>query len=132
MRQIYIFVTVFFLCQTAIAGFNGLTYHSRANCVNNESISWDATSYHELLTVSDHLYRGRVIHSLASGWEDTWRSANVHWGEAAPGAGWHVQAGHYISYGGTVRLLGYTTADDCSIYDGWWDRNFTKPYVQGA
>lgn len=25
------------------AGFNGVTHHSRANCANNESISWDWT-----------------------------------------------------------------------------------------
>lgn len=132
MKRVGLFFVLMSMCHIAFAGFNNLTIHSRANCVNNESISWDATSYHMLLTVSDHLYHGKFIHRMATGWENTWRSADVHWGEAAPGAGWHVQAGHYIQYGNSVRLIGYTSADDCSIYDGWWDRSLMKPYAQEA
>ena len=110
-----------FLATPAIAGFKELTIHSRANCGNNESISWHAGHSYNLLTVSDHLKDNRLIHSLSSGWENTWRSANVHWGEAGPGSGWYVQAGHYQRIGRSEHRLGFTTASDCSIYDGWWD-----------
>lgn len=106
---------------STFAGLNKLTIHSRANCANNESISWHRGHYYTLLTVSDHLRNDRKLHSLSSEWEYTWRSANVHWGEGVPGGGWFVQAGHYIMVGNQSILLGFTTADGCNIYEGWWD-----------
>lgn len=109
------------LSTSAIAGLKELTIHSRANCGNNESITWHAGHTYTLLTVSDHIRNNMILHRLGSGWEDTWRSANVHWGEAGPGAGWSVQAGHYQRFGMQEFRLGFTTASDCSIYDGWWD-----------
>ncbi len=122
MKNIGGFLIMIVMANSVFAGFNNLTIHSRANCGNNESISWDARKSYVLLTVSDHILNGSLKHSLSSGWENTWRSANVHWGEAKPGSGWYVQAGHYIQINGRVSLLGYTTADDCNIYDGWWDK----------
>ena len=113
-------IGIIFSCY-ANAGFKELTIHSRANCANNESITWHYNHPYNLLTVSDHLRNGQLQHRLAAGWETTWRSANVHWGEAGPGAGWHVQAGHYMRIGYTEYRIGFTTADDCNIYDGWWD-----------
>jgi hypothetical protein len=121
-RQRLIFLlTILFFSTSGFAGLRNLTIHSRANCGNNESISWQAGYAHDLLTVSEHLKNGKIVHRMASGWEYTWRSANVHWGEALPGAGWTVQAGHYIREGQYEYRLGFTKATDCSFYNGWWD-----------
>lgn len=109
------------LSSYANAGYNSLTIHSRANCVNNESITWHKGHTYNLLTVSDHLKFGKRQHSLATGWEVTWRSANVHWGEPGGEPYWYVQAGHYMKVGYQDYRIGFTTASDCSIYDGWWD-----------
>ncbi len=104
------------------AGVVALTIHSRANCGNNESISWDMRWYRQYATVSDHFIGGGV-HEIKTGWQDTWRSAAVHWSEARPGAGWRVIGSHWMKDPNTGRdiFLGRTDVVDCSIYDGWWD-----------
>jgi len=122
MKKVLLGITIILLANNSFAGLKDLTIHSRANCGNNESISWHLGHSYALLTVSDHLQNGRKQHSLATGWEMTWRSASVHWGESAPGRkDWFVQAGHYQNINGRDYLLGFTTATDCNIYDGWWD-----------
>jgi hypothetical protein len=102
----------------ALAGIHSFTMHSRANCVNNESISW--WLFHKLLlrTRSLHNFHGRY-HVVDTGWHATWRSAAVHWGEGT--GGWFVTGYHYISNGRTARLIRDTKASNCNIYDGWWD-----------
>ena len=47
----------------------------------------------------------------------------MHWGEAVPGSGWRVIGYHWINEGGRERLMEVTDVTDCSIYDGWWDKN---------
>ena len=114
---------VLFLCNTANAGFNALTIHSRANCANNESISWHFNHNYNLFTTSDHIdgRTGTVVHSVATGWQYTWRSAAIHWGEGR--GGWVVHGYHWIKdESGRVICLGEETVSDCSIYDGWWDQ----------
>lgn len=115
------------LSSTAVAGFNGLTIHSRANCINNESISWDATSYHMLATESLHYTGFKNGHDVTTEWESTWRSAAVHFAEATPGSGWTVAGIHWVIENNLPRCLGTETVTDCSLYDGWWDRD--KPQV---
>lgn len=112
----------------AIAGLYELTVHSRANCINNESISWHADHEYMLSTSAEHhLFKPdegtRFIHTVESGWEKTWRSAAVHWGEAPLGVAlpWMVVGKHSMMLGMTQYIIGYTTVTDCSIYDGWWD-----------
>jgi|SRR6476646_7293243 len=121
LKKLLLGIIIASLSAQTFSGVRGLTIHSRANCANNESISWELGRSRWLLTVSDHLHNGKKQHSLISGWENTWRSANVHWGEAAPKSGWFVQAGHYQKINGHDYLIGYTIANDCNIYDGWWD-----------
>lgn len=104
------------------AGFNGLTSHSRANCANNESISWDWQTNHMLGTISQHNRGGQYIHRVISDWQNTWRSAAVHWGEAVPGSGWNVVGYHWIMIGGQQMHFDMTNVNDCSIYDGWWEK----------
>lgn len=109
------------------AGVNGLTVHSRANCINNESISWDLTQDWMLLTKSkhSHLEPGgqKKIHFFETHWEKTWRSAAVHWKEGESG-GWTVEGDHWIQIGDEPpRNIQHEVVTDCSIYDGWWDKD---------
>lgn len=112
----------------ANAGFNGLTWHSRANCAGfNESITWDARWYRTYATVSDHFY-GRNVHEINPGFEDSWRSAAYHYAEGY--GGWKVIGSHWMVHEQTGRtfMLGQETVVDCSIYDGWWDRGGPTSY----
>lgn len=118
----------------AFAGLKEFTMHSRANCGNNESISWHAGHSYWLKTVSTHAkldpsnhYTPTERHKVYSVGSDdtegeyTWRSAAVHWGEGVQG-GWVVYGSHYwFDENKRMILIGETFAVDCSIYDGWWD-----------
>jgi hypothetical protein len=117
----FIFLSLFLLT-TSQAAFNGLSIHSRANCGNNESISWDATHTWVLATETFHYLNGSLVHLVGSGWENTWRSAAVHWGEGT--GGYQVIGYHHIWRAGDSKVseLGVTNVRDCSIYNGWWDR----------
>jgi len=114
------------LCTKVFSGINGPTYHSRANCVNNESISWDLTSPHMFFTQSEHFSKTKsgdeIYHKVTTkGMESTWRSAAVHWFEGA-GGGWDVYGWHSsLDEDGKEIILCQTRATDCNIYDGWWD-----------
>lgn len=123
MKKICSIILLAIITGNVSAAFNGFSMHSRANCINNESISWDWTAYRTLATESWHYYNGQLVHLVGSGWEYTWRSAGVHWGEGT--GGWRVIGVHHIWDPGAPedRLLGYTNVDDCSIYNGWWDKN---------
>lgn len=109
------------LSGSTFAGINGLTIHSRANCVNNESITWDLTENWQLATISTHYKDGIIQHSVPTGWQNTWRSAAVHWGEGT--GGWYVEGQHYIIMSGVQKNLGTTRSENCSGYDGWWDKS---------
>lgn len=119
------------------AGIKELTWHSRANCVNNESITWHLGHNYKLSTDSSHTQYNKPntisAHDIVSKhrecsakncdeYETTWRSAVVHWGEASPKDNWTVYGRHgMIKDNGKYVYLGDTYANDCSIYDGWWD-----------
>lgn len=111
-----------FIAYTSVsnAGVATLTFHSRANCANNESISWHLGHNYLLRTVSYH-YRSRdLVHIIDTGREATWRSAAVHWGEGT--GGWVVVGEHYgVNQYGRDSLIAKETVIDCSIYNGWWD-----------
>lgn len=121
MKKIVIFCLSIILCESANAGLKDLTIHSRANCINNETISWQAGVSHKLFTRSSHYYNGTLQHVIETGWQVTWRSAAVHWGEGT--GGWVVLGEHYAWHplNSTYSFLGYTHVNNCSIYDGWWD-----------
>lgn len=109
------------LFSIANAGLNGLTHHSRANCGNNESISWDWLANHLLSVDSQHWRKGVIVHIVSTDFSNTWRSAAVHWGEGT--GGWAVVGHHWTISGGKYVLLQQETVTDCSIYNGWWDYN---------
>src|SRR5690349_16900848 len=128
----YWFIILLVISNHCIAGVAGLTIHSRANCGNNESISWDMRWYRVYATSSSHFNDGNVpnkfTHVINTGWEDTWRSAAVDWVEASPGSGWRVIGTHWMKdpKTGCDIYLGATDVTDCSVYDGWWDQEFIK------
>lgn len=110
---------------SAHAGFWGTTTHSRANCFNNESITWYANHAFDWRVVSFHNYNfnnpNSGYHYIDTGMSYTWRQAAVHWNESAPGGTYFVSGFHYYLDRGRQILDTNTQASDCSIYDGWWD-----------
>ena len=122
MKKHILFMSLLLAANLSHAGAKDLTVHSRNNCGNNESISWDATETWHLGTNSRHFYKDGTNHYFGSGIEYTWRSAAVHWGEGV--GGWiRVQGEHYLFQDGSTKLIWFRVTDvkDCSIYDGWWD-----------
>lgn len=111
------------ISQSSFAGFKELTWHSRANCLMiNESISWEFGKAHWLKTVGLH-YKGTMkpICVISDGWQNTWRSASIHWTEGR--GGWRVCGDHYtLDAANQPMQLGVTCTNNCSIYDGWWDQ----------
>lgn len=118
------------VCTTLCAGVNGTTAHSRANCGNNESITWWLFHSFPWKVVSFHYPEANDrsrYHVIDTGYTNTWRQAAVHWGEAGtsrwPIGRWYVYAYHYVwdpIYNREVFDTN-TEAVDCNIYDGWWD-----------
>jgi len=114
-------VSLLLVSGSSIAAANGLSIHSRVNCVNNESISWDATNYHWLLTFSKH-HTSKNYHIIGTNKEKTWRSAAVCWGEGT--GGYTYVIGEHTLYdtaGVKTIWTKVTNVLDCSIYDGWWE-----------
>ena len=111
------------LSMNAYAGIMAPTAHSRANCGNNESITWHLGHSYWYRVISFHYpIKGKNInHVEDTGKAFTWRSAAVHWGESFPGGQYFVQGFHYYYPWGEERLDVMTSASDCNIYDGWWD-----------
>jgi hypothetical protein len=104
---------------TANAGLHGLTHHSRANCANNETISWHAGHSYWFFVVSRHRGSNGDDHQVVQNWQLTWRAAAVHWGEGH--GGWSVEGHHWMkdNRGRAVEVQNEFVTD-CSIYDGWW------------
>lgn len=113
----------FFSCSLTYAGIGGLTAHSRANCINNESISWELGTPRMLKTVSIHRHFNEhgfqdKWHLHVRFWANTSRSAAVCWQEGYEGA-WTVQGIHWIREGGREYIFKNTFATNCSIANGW-------------
>ncbi len=109
------------LSNTSHAGFTAITWHSRANCINNESVTWDFTHSWDMRTESEHNSQTDP-HRLDTGWEKTKRSAAICWGEGLTKPdeyGWGVAGFHHVMVNG-FECIYTTSTKDCSIYDGWW------------
>lgn len=127
MKKLGVFLLAFTMSGSACAGLYGLTHHSRANCGNNESISWDATHEHMMEVVSRHdsYYPWRVLaHTEVDAFRNTWRSAAVCWNEASVKRDdWVVKGYHWMKdKKGKNYIVAQEAVRDCSIYDGWWDK----------
>lgn len=107
------------------AGAWETSVHSRANCFNNESITWNGNQAYDWQVVSFHNYDlnapSKGYHYIDTGMSYTWRQAAVHWNESAPGGTYFVSGFHYFLDRGRRILDANTQVSDCSIYDGWWD-----------
>ena len=108
-------------------GRNGPTHHSRANCVNNESISWDYLNPHNYAVVSFHTKNyllpepERETHRLDTGWAFTHRQAAVCWGEAPTKYNYYLVNGyHWEIVDKKAKLRKNTLTSDCSISEGWF------------
>lgn len=95
----------------------GKIWFSRANCVNNESITWDWPGRNYWLwTNSFHRHSKTGWQDpIRTGWQWTYRSAAVHWGEGM-GGGWYVIGHHFewIHPYGEI-LLGTTPTTGCNL-----------------
>lgn len=125
-NYLFIFVLFFTINSLSFSGINGLTHHSRANCINNETISWDATNSWYMFVISHHInyLTNDVIHTLgdheSNRFMRTKRAAQLHWGEGIEG-GWAVLGEHWILDDGIYKLAQQEYVIDCDIYNGWWD-----------
>ena len=122
-------LTLLAINMNSYAGFAGLTTHSRANCANNESITWHFGHSYRLLTYSAHIDRMGYMHEVKAAWANTWRSAAVHWFEAKPGSGYNVIGNHFWFKDGKRSKIRETLATDCAIYDGWWFDREDAPHA---
>lgn len=114
---------------TSYAGFGVTTAASRANCINNESVTWNSKQSFNWRTISIHKHvNGKTDpyfnHLVDTGWAVTWRSAAVHWSEA-PDIGkynWNTWGYHFFAgYANGKWPFVENYARDCRLYDGWWD-----------
>lgn len=118
-------ITLSVIALDSFAGVRGPTAHSRANCGNNESITWWLGHARDWRVVSFHNYdkdnAKAGYHYIDTGMGHTWRQAAVHWRESGPTGKYQVNGYHYFYERGHEILDVTTTAINCSIYDGWWD-----------
>lgn len=107
----------------ANAGVTATTANSRANCINNESVTWWLGHPYNWRVVSTHsnIYGGG--HLIDTGYSNTWRQAAIHWNEAPlDDHRWYVAGYHYLAeYASGRTPFAITYAINCNIYDGWWD-----------
>jgi hypothetical protein len=110
-------------CATiANAGLTRTTVHSRANCLNNESITWWYGHPYDWRVVSIHKappFLGGVMHHEDTGFIYNDRVAVVHWCEGMVKTPWEVWGYHYfLGYSKNVPFES-THATDCQIIEGW-------------
>lgn len=96
----------------------GLVWFSRANCINNESITWDWPGNNWMLWTNSFHYDTRVRAwepTIRTGWEWGYRSAAVHWREGLQGG--RQVTGHHFSYSWPYGeyLLGRTNTTGCNL-----------------
>jgi hypothetical protein len=121
MKKVGVLIATLVIGSNANAAFHGVSHHSRANCINNESISWDGDEAHWFWVNSTHVdtRRGTVVCAMSSNWINTWRNAMVHYGEGR--GGWVVIGEHWMfDDKKQPKQMQYEMVKDCSIYNGWW------------
>ena len=122
VKKIITLLSIFYF-SLANAGINNLTAHSRANCINNESITWQLGKRWVLRTVSEHYKNKGLAHTIDTHWDRTRRSAAVCWLEGKLSGDWHVIGKHYIIYDdkpNKIILFDETETNNCNIVEGWW------------
>ena len=101
------------------AGLFQTTVHSRANCLNNESITWWLGHAYNWRVVSVHKhFPTNSVHLIDTDFIYNDRVAAIHWGEGVHG-GFGVWGYHYLLEYNSGIPFDQTYAVDCSIIDGW-------------
>jgi hypothetical protein len=104
----------------ANAGLDWTTVHSRANCLNNESITWWYLHPYNWRVISLHHHIAYdAQHQIDTGFNYTWRAHAIHWGEPNFSGKWEVWGYHYLKEYSQNMPFDFTYADDCKIIDGW-------------
>jgi hypothetical protein len=101
------------------AGLDWTTVHSRANCLNNESITWWYLHPYNWKVVSIHWHGTDQQHGIDTGYNYTWRAHAIHWGEPVFNSGWKVSGYHYLLEYHRDIPFDSTYAETCNIIDGW-------------
>ena len=132
---LFLFIVCF---SNAYAAANSFTNHSRANCFNNESISWDGraifrTAYKfDAAVISQHFPALTYFSTLFSPYHlattgaqfDRWRVAAIHIGEGST-IGVNILPGHIVRGYHWLRInsrripLSYSFATDCNLSQGF-------------
>lgn len=99
-------------------GIYNTTVHSRANCLNNESITWWKGHPYNWKVVSIHKHYQAGAHLIDTGFNYNDRVAAICWGEGVHG-GFVVWGYHYLKGYHESVPFDTTHADGCSIIDGW-------------
>lgn len=108
-----------FLFSAAEAGLWQTTVHSRANCLNNESITWWWRHPYNWRVISIHYHKGsNSKHHIDTGFNYNDRVAGIHWGEGVHG-GFEVWGYHYLREYHRDIPFDQTYATTCNIIDGW-------------
>lgn len=128
--KVIFFILASLITSSASAGFFSLTFFSRANCANNESITWDATATWQLLVYSNqfNVETGENKFFMVEQ-ANANRAAAVCWG-CGLGGGWVVEGSHFISTpssAGSSREVGEKLQDDCTGYIFTGDHQFFMP-----
>ncbi|MFZ1342455.1 hypothetical protein [Thiothrix eikelboomii] len=125
MKGIVFLVSSVFLMSSVSAGMTALTHTSRANCINNESVSWQYNVPKTMFVSSKHKFNiNGSLHTISSGgYVTNWRVAGIHWSEGGPVAPippvWTVYGTHLIKVGTRITQIS-SYATNCSVFDGWW------------
>lgn len=118
LKKLVIPLMLIGLSQQVHAGLDYTTVHSRANCLNNESITWWYLHPFNWRVVSIH-QDPNYGHVMDTGFQYTWRAHAIHWGEGTDTGTWKVSGYHYeINYSKKVPF-DTTFATFCNIIDGW-------------
>lgn len=102
MKKVYFFILSIILLMLALlrpasAGVFSLSSLSRANCINNESITWDLTTTWQMLVQSHQWELDTGQYLLLSDLQyDANRAAAVCWGCGVTG-NWEVVGDHFVA-----------------------------------
>ena len=101
------------------AGVYHTTVHSRANCLNNESITWWLNHPYNWRVVSVHEFPTVTSHLMDTGFNYTSRAHAIHWGEGDVLNNWEVYGYHYLYEYSKYIPFATTATDNCEIIQGW-------------
>ena len=101
------------------SGINKTTVHSRANCLNNESITWWLGHPYLWRVVSVHKSPWGSMHEDSAGYDYNDRVAVVHWLEGLVSDPWQVWGYHYFYDYSQYIPFDSTYATDCQFIEGW-------------